>query len=83
MRQTPYYVFDTDEFAKRAAMRRAALDCKGGRRIPLCFSIKANPFLLHRLPAGLDHVEVCSPGELEICIALGVKPERIIYSGVM
>lgn len=83
MRQTPYYVFDTDEFAKRAAMIMAALDCKGGRRIPLCFSIKANPFLLHRLPAGLDHVEVCSPGELEICIALGVKPESIIYSGVM
>ena len=83
MRQTPYYVFDTDEFAKRAAMIRAALDCKGGRRIPLCFSIKANPFLLHRLPEGLDHVEVCSPGELEICIALGVKPESIIYSGVM
>ena len=83
MRQTPYYVFDTDEFAKRAAMIRAALDCKGGRRIPLCFSIKANPFLLHRLPEDLDHVEVCSPGELEICIALGVKPERIIYSGVM
>lgn len=83
MRQTPYYVFDTDEFAKRAAMIRAALDCKGGRRIPLCFSIKANPFLLHRLPEGLDHVEVCSPGELEICIALGVEPESIIYSGVM
>ena len=83
MRQTPYYVFDTDEFAKRAAMIRAALDCKGGRRIPLCFSIKANPFLLHRLPESLDHVEVCSPGELEICIALGVKPESIIYSGVM
>ena len=83
MRQTPYYVFDTDEFAKRAAMIRAALDCKGGRRIPLCFSIKANPFLLHRLPEGLEHVEVCSPGELEICIALGVEPESIIYSGVM
>lgn len=83
MRQTPYYVFDTDEFAKRAAMIRAALDCKGGRRIPLCFSIKANPFLLRRLPEGLDHVEVCSPGELEICISLGVKPESIIYSGVM
>lgn len=28
MRQTPYYVFDTDEFAKRAAMIRAALDVK-------------------------------------------------------
>ena len=28
MRQTPYYVFDTDEFAKRAAMIRAALDLR-------------------------------------------------------
>ena len=83
MKQTPYYVFDTDEFAKRAAMIKAALDCKGGRKIPLCFSIKANPFLLHRLPDELDRVEVCSPGELEICIALGIKPESIIYSGVM
>lgn len=83
MKQTPYYVFDTDEFAKRAAMIKAALDCEGGRKIPLCFSIKANPFLLHRLPDELDRVEVCSPGELEICIALGIKPESIIYSGVM
>ncbi len=83
MKQTPYYVFDTDEFAKRAAMIKAALDCKGGRKIPLCFSIKANPFLLYRLPDELDRVEVCSPGELEICIALGIKPESIIYSGVM
>lgn len=79
MRQTPYYVFDTDEFAKRAAMIRAALDCKGGRRIPLCFSIKANPFLLHRLPESLDHVEVCSPGELEICIALREAGEHHIF----
>ena len=28
-------------------------------------------------------VEVCSPGELEICIALGIDPSSIIYSGVM
>lgn len=83
MKQTPYYVFDTDEFAKRAAMIKAALDCKSGRKIPLCFSIKANPFLLHRLPDELDRVEVCSPGELEICIELGIKPESVIYSGVM
>lgn len=78
MNSTPYYVFDTDEFAKRAAMIKAALG-----NIHLCFSIKANPFLLHRIPEGLDRVEVCSPGELEICIALGIDPSSIIYSGVM
>ena len=37
MNSTPYYVFDTDEFAKRAAMIKAALG-----NIHLCFSIKAN-----------------------------------------
>lgn len=47
MNSTPYYVFDTDEFAKRAAMIKAALG-----NIHLCFSIKANPFLLHRIPEG-------------------------------
>lgn len=78
MNSTPYYVFDTDEFAKRAAMIKAALG-----NIHLCFSIKANPFLLHRIPEGIDRVEVCSPGELEICIALGIDPSSIIYSGVM
>lgn len=78
MNSTPYYIFDTDEFAKRAAMIKAALG-----NIHLCFSIKANPFLLHRIPEGLDRVEVCSPGELEICIALGIDPSSIIYSGVM
>lgn len=78
MSSTPYYVFDTDEFAKRAAMIKAALG-----NIHLCFSIKANPFLLHRIPEGIDRVEVCSPGELEICIALGIDPSSIIYSGVM
>ena len=78
MNSTPYYVFDTDEFAKRAAMIKAALG-----NIHLCFSIKANPFLLHRIPEGLDRVEVCSPGELEICIALGIDPSSMIYSGVM
>lgn len=78
MNPTPYYVFDTDELAKRAAMIKAALG-----NIHLCFSIKANPFLLHHIPEGLDRVEVCSPGELEICIALGIDPSSIIYSGVM
>ena len=44
---------------------------------------KGKPISASQAAGGLDHVEVCSPGELEICIALGVKPESIIYSGVM
>lgn len=48
----------------------------------MTFSIKANPFLLSRLPQNLRHVEVCSPGELKICKAYGISGNRIIYSGV-
>ncbi|MCR4611221.1 MAG: diaminopimelate decarboxylase, partial [Lachnospiraceae bacterium] len=75
---TPCYVFDFDEFEKRANTIADALP-----NIPLTYSIKANPFLLNDLPDAISHVEVCSPGELEICKALNVPGEKIIYSGVV
>lgn len=74
---TPAYYFDTDVFEKRVDFVHQELP-----DIPLTFSIKANPFLLSRLPKNLRHVEVCSPGELKICKAYGIPGNRIIYSGV-
>ena len=44
--------------------------------------IKANPFLLAVLPDVFSKIEVCSPGELEICKALHIDPSKIIFSGV-
>ena len=77
--ETPYYVFNTEDFRKRVEYIKAALP-----EIPLVFSIKANPFLLtERLPEAITKVEVCSPGELSICERLSVPSENIIYSGVM
>ncbi|MCR4610669.1 MAG: diaminopimelate decarboxylase [Lachnospiraceae bacterium] len=75
---TPCYVFDFDQFEKRANDIANALP-----GIPLTYSIKANPFLLNDLPEVIRHVEVCSPGELEICKELNVPGEKIIYSGVV
>ena len=57
---TPLYVFDADEFAARLRLVKEAL----GERIRLCYSMKANPFLLACLPPELGALEVCSPGEL-------------------
>ncbi|MCR5024983.1 MAG: diaminopimelate decarboxylase [Lachnospiraceae bacterium] len=77
---TPCYLFDASRFKKRIT------DIKEGLHdIPLTFSIKANPFLLSALPDKnlIEHVEVCSPGELAICRSLGVPGDRILYSGVM
>ena len=76
--QTPAYIFSEQKFAERAGMVKAAL----GDNIDICFSIKANPFLLTVLPDIFAKIEVCSPGELEICKALRIDPAKIIFSGV-
>lgn len=75
---TPCYVFDTDVFEKRAMAVRAAF----GENVGLCYSIKANPFLLKRLPEVFSYIEVCSPGELSICEKTGAPLDKIIFSGV-
>ncbi len=75
---TPAYLFSESMFQKRADAVAEAF----GPQVGLCFSIKANPFLLSFLPDIFSNVEVCSPGELEICKALCVAPEKIIFSGV-
>ena len=75
---TPCYVFDTDKFADRAEKVRAAF----GDSVGLCYSIKANPFLLAALPEVFSYIEVCSPGELSICENIGAPLDKIIFSGV-
>lgn len=75
---TPAYVFSGEEFAERAAAVRDIL----GNGIGMCYSMKANPFLLDVLPETFCAVEVCSPGELEICIRRNIPGEKIIYSGL-
>ena len=75
---TPRYVFDLDRFHSRVREVKDAF----GEKTRLCFSIKANPFLLDFLPSQLECIEVCSPGELTVCEALGVDMSRVIFSGV-
>ena len=81
---TECFVFDADEVRKRAKEIKALLNegLAKERAINLCFSIKANPFLIPVLMDSVDYFEVCSPGELSICMAERVAPDKIIYSGV-
>lgn len=75
---TPCYVYDIDILKNRIN------DIKNEfRGIPLTYSIKANSFVLDSIIDQVSHVEVCSPGELHICKALSLSPDKIIYSGVM
>lgn len=75
---TPAYVFDAEKAADRVRLVKEIL----GPEIKLCYSIKANPFLIPALAEHVDHLEVCSPGELDICRSERVDPGKIIYSGV-
>lgn len=75
---TPYYVYDIDILKKKIDDIKNELP-----NIPLTFSIKANSFVLDSISDVVSHVEVCSPGELQICKNLSLDPEKIIYSGVM
>lgn len=76
--QTPCFVFDTEALQNRMKKIREIV----GERVHLCYSIKANPFLIPTMLKCVEKLEVCSPGELSICQRLGVKSESIIYSGV-
>ena len=75
---SPSYIFDLDAFERRAQLVKRHF----GDGIGLCFSIKANPFLLKYLPAVFDKIEVCSPGELTICERVGADMDKVIFSGV-
>lgn len=75
---TPCYVFDLESLKKRVAEMRRIAD----GNYHLCYSIKANPFLIPVMAELCDHLEVCSPGELAICEKLRINPAKILYSGV-
>ena len=74
---TPFYLFDIPELKKRLDMMRGHQ-----QGIGLCYAMKAAPLLAGYIQPFVDRLEVCSPGEYEICIRDGVSPEKILVSGV-
>ena len=75
---TPTYIFDVREVETRIRLLRSLLPEDTG----LCFAVKANPFLIPYVADLVDRLEVCSPGEYEICIQEQIAPEKIVVSGV-
>ncbi len=76
--QAPAYLFSEALFEQRAMEVKEAF----GPAVDLCFSIKANPFLLGILPKAFSKIEVCSPGELRICEKMHMPMDMVIFSGV-
>lgn len=76
--KTPFYVFDTDALCEHIRN----VKCRLLENMTLCYAIKANPFLIEPMDAYLEKYEVCSPGELAICLRAGINTEKIVFSGV-
>lgn len=77
---TPAFVYDLDGIARNAARLVAAL----GDRGTCCYAIKANgaPQIARALVGAGCGIDVVSGGELELALACGARPDRIVYSGV-
>lgn len=76
--ETPAYVIDLAELERHVCRIREI----AGQDIGLCYAMKANPFITRHMDRLVDKVEVCSPGELEICKRMEIPPEDVVFSGV-
>lgn len=76
--KTAFYVFDIAKLKARIVHLQAALPPE----VVLCYAVKANTFITKELIDTIHRFEVCSPGEAEICRAVGVPSENMVISGV-
>lgn len=82
MDYTPAFIFDIDKLLYRVRAIQDILTAHGKRKCSLCYAMKANPFLVAPLRDTVDQFEVCSPGELSVCIDRKVDEKKVVFSGV-
>lgn len=67
----PAYVFDIDKFHSVIKKVKSVIS-----DIPLTYSIKANPIFAAYISEDVSHIEVCSPGEYEICNKINIEGKK-------
>lgn len=76
--KTPFYIMDVDILRERINYLKNTLSGK----IDLCYAVKANTFIADYAAREVARLEICSPGEYEICEKLGISPDKMVISGV-
>lgn len=76
--KTPFYIMDVDILRERINYLKNTLSDK----IDLCYAVKANTFIADYAAREVARLEICSPGEYEICEKLGISPAKMVISGV-
>ena len=80
--KTPYYSFDEGILHRHIDKMANIREKYTGDDLRFCYAVKANTFIIPYIDKYVDHFEVCSWGELKICMQYGIDPEKIILSGV-
>lgn len=76
--KSAYYTFDIRVLKDRIKYLRKALP----KDTKICYAIKANSFIVREIDNYIDKYELCSPGEVRICDALGIESNKTVISGV-
>lgn len=76
--KTPFYVFDIKALRERINYTKSIMPSG----VSICYAIKANTFIVNEICDLADKFEVCSPGELNICLEQNIPPEKLVLSGV-
>lgn len=73
-----YYIFDVKILHNRVKTLKQLLP----ENVDLCYAVKANPFVIKEIAPLVERLEVCSPGEADICDKLNISTEQMVISGV-
>lgn len=76
--ETPFFLLSEDKLRENVTL----LKKKAGTKFDVCFSIKSNPWYAAGAAESAAYVEVCSPGEWELCRRQGISSDRIIAGGI-
>lgn len=75
---TPFYYLDVGRVQAKIRWLKTCLP----EGIKLCFSVKSNPWFAEVALREADFIETCSPGEVQLCLGLGIPASRISVGGV-
>ena len=75
---TPFYLFKERKAKENIRALRSCLK----NHAKIAYAMKANPWIAGNVSDEADYIEVCSEGELDICIKGKIPEKKIVIDGV-
>lgn len=75
---TPLYYLDGDILRNNIRHLRSLLP----KEVAICFSVKSNPWFVETALKEAEFVEICSPGEMRLCLERNIPVSCLLAGGV-